>query len=369
MRLDLSFAWIRYATLIVGAWGLWGATGVAADPARLEVVAGGGQQVEGPATECKLKAPFGVEFDSQGRMYIAELYGERLLRVDAKGQLTWIGGTGTKGDAGDGGPARTAQFNGMHALVITATDQVLLADTWNNRVRRYDIPTGTLQPFCGAGGEKAYAGDGGPALAARFSGIFCVALDKNEEWLTLVDLDNRRVRRMNLKTGLVELVAGNGQKGVPADGADAKMSPLVDPRAAAVAPDGTVYILERGGHALRAVDPKGVIRTVAGTGKAGLSGDDGPALAATLNGPKHLCIDTDGSVLIADTENHVIRRYQPQTGLITRVAGTGKKGLGPSGSPALECGLFQPHGVYVHTNGVLYITDSGNDRVLIYRTP
>jgi hypothetical protein len=337
---------------------------------KVVVTVGGGEKDEGLATECRLRSPFGLDFASNGDMYIVELYGERLLKVDARQQLTWIGGTGTKGDAGDGAAARTGQFNGMHALAITKRDEVLLADTWNNRVRRYDIPTGTLQPFAGLGG-KGWSGDGGPAKEARFNGVFCVALDPAHEWLVIVDLDNKRVRRMNLATGVLEHVAGTGKPGVPADGADAKSSPLVDPRAAAVGADGTIYILERSGHALRAVDSSGKIRTVVGTGKAGLdavgkSGDDMPALEAKLNGPKHLCVDRDGTVLIADTENHLVRRYHPQTGRLTRVAGSGRKGLGKSGEAALACDLFQPHGVHIDAKGVLRITDSGNHRVLRY---
>src|SRR5678809_676948 len=92
--------------------------------------------------------------------------------------------------------------------------------------------------------------------------------------------------------------AGNGQKGVPKDGEDAKSQPLVDPRAIAVDSKGNLYICERGGHALRVVNPAGKIQTVAGTGKPGLSGDGGPALQAQMNGPKHLSCDRDDTVLI-----------------------------------------------------------------------
>src|SRR5205807_945639 len=143
-------------------------------------------------------------------------------------------------------------------------------------------------------------------------------------------------------------VAGNGHKGVPEDGAEAVNSPLVDPRAVAVDAKGNVYVLERSGHALRRVDPQGRIRTIVGTGKAGASGDDGNALKATLNGPKHLCIDSDGNIIIADTENHLIRKVLLAEGKIVRVAGTGQKGAAGIGGPPLEAQLNQPHGVYIH---------------------
>src|SRR5205814_7748526 len=107
---------------------------------------------------------------------------------------------------------------------------------------------------------------------------------------------NRRIRKIDLKTGTVTTVAGNGQKSVPPDGDAAVNAPLVDPRAVAVDKKGNIWILERNGHALRVVDAAGKIRTVAGTGKAGLSGDGGDALKAQLNSPKHLCVDLGGNV-------------------------------------------------------------------------
>ncbi|MCX6854039.1 MAG: hypothetical protein NTV80_03945, partial [Verrucomicrobia bacterium] len=162
------------------------------------------------------------------------------------------------------------------------------------------------------------------------------------------------------------VVAGNGQKGVPKDGAKATESPLVDPRA--VAPDrlGNLYILERGGNALRVVDKEGLIHTVVNaSGKKGGTGDGGPALEATMNGPKHLCTDADGNVLIADAESHLIRRYIPGTGKIERVAGTGQQGRAGIGGDPLKCQLSRPHGVTIHpATGDLYITDSYNNRIL-----
>src|SRR5262249_34470244 len=134
------------------------------------------------------------------------------------------------------------------------------------------------------------------------------------------------------------------------------------PRAVAADADGNVYVLERGGHALRVVDRAGKIRTVAGTGKPGGTGDSGDALQATVRGPKHLCLDRDGTVIIADTDNHVIRRYIPKTGRIERIAGTGTKGNAIGSAPE-KTELSSPHGVYVHADGTLYIADTYNNRV------
>src|SRR5262249_37405207 len=108
----------------------------------------------------------------------------------------------------------------------------------------------------------------------------------------------------------------------------------------------------------------GKIRTVVGTGKAGATGDGGAARAALLNGPKHLCLDRDGNVILADTENHLIRKYLPGEEKIVRVAGTGTKGTAGAGGPPDRAEWNQPHGVYVHPSGDLYIADSSNHRVL-----
>jgi DNA-binding beta-propeller fold protein YncE len=163
----------------------------------------------------------------------------------------------------------------------------------------------------------------------------------------------------------VRTVAGNGDKGVPRDGEDARTQPLVDPRAIAIDARGNLYICERGGHALRVVDAAGKVRTVAGTGVAGLAGDGGPALAALLNGPKHIFAERSGDVLITDTENHSIRRYSPRDGTIRRVAGTGAQGKGAPGAAPEDCALNRPHAAVVHPRtGELYIADSENHRVL-----
>src|ERR1043166_1397135 len=309
-----------------------------------------------------LKEPFGADFDSSGAMFVIEMGGNRVRKVEKDGAMTVYAGTGEKGDAGDGGPALKAQFNGPHNLGVGPDGDLYITDTWNNRVRKIDAKTGVITTVAGTG-QKGFSGDGGPAAKAQFGGIYCLAFDKKNNRMVLDDLDNRRIRAVDLKSGIVSTVAGNGKKGIPKDGEDATDQPLVDPRAVAVDSKGNVYVLERSGNALRVVDGAGKIRAVAGTGKAGLSGDGGPALEVQMNGPKHLCVDPDDNVLIADTETHTIRKYSPKVGKLTRVAGTGKKGgAGVPGAPD-QIELSRPHGVTVHA-GAIYISDSDNNRVL-----
>ena len=314
-----------------------------------------------------LDTPFGIEFDKAGGGWIVELDGGRLHKLDAAGKLTTLGGKKEKGFAGDGGPVSGAVFNGMHNLAVTPQGDVFIADTWSNRVRKIDAATGMLSTIAGTG-KKGFAGDGGKAESAAFAGVFCVALNPAADKLFIADLDNKRIRAIDLKTMIVSTVAGNGKAGVPKDGALAKESPLVDPRAVAVDSKGNVYVLERGGHALRVVDGEGRIRTVAGTGKAGKQDGAGapgapgasgvvtssphaaaPGGAASMNGPKHLCVDRDDNVIIADAENHLIRKYDAKAGTLVTLPITG---------------LARPHGVTARPDGSLYVVDSYNHRVL-----
>lgn len=331
---------------------------------RIELVAGGDKPVAAlPAVESELDGPFGIDFGPDGAKYLVEISGGRVLKVDSAGILTRIAGANVKGSKGDGGPALDAEFNGMHSLAIAPSGEMYVADTWNHRVRKIDLKTGLITNVAGTD-EKGFSGDGGSATAAQTGDIYCVALGPDGKQLYLADLGNKRIRKVDLATGVITTVAGNGKAGVPPDGADAATSPLVDPRAVAVDSQNNVYILERQGNALRVVDPAGKIRTVVGTGAKGYSGDGGDAKLAMMNGPKHLCVDRDDNVLIADAENHVIRKYLPKSGKIVRVAGTGKKGTAGVGGSPLDMQLNRPHGVAVHKSGTIYIVDSSNNRVL-----
>ncbi|HJZ92142.1 MAG TPA: hypothetical protein VKE40_14800 [Gemmataceae bacterium] len=305
-----------------------------------------------------LKQPFGLDF-LDGQVVVAEYGAHRIVQIDAAGKVTVLAGSGKAGFAD--GVGEKAAFNSPHNIAVGPDGVMYVADTSNHRVRKLDPKTREVTTI--AGGEKGYAGDGGPAKDAQFDQAYHVALDADGKGLYVCDLGNRRVRRIDLKAGTIETVAGNGSRGVPADGAAAKSAPLVDPRAVAVDKAGRLWILERSGHALRVIED-GKVRTVAGTGEKGHAGDGGPAAKAKMDGPKFLWIDPTGDVLIADTENHCIRKYAVKDGTINRVAGTAKKGKGEPGGAADELPLTQPHGVAIGPDGVMYVSDSSNGRVL-----
>lgn len=324
---------------------------------QIVLVAGGGTDaVDIAATEAVLKEPFGAEFDAGGHLWIVEMIsGNRLLQVDGGGQLTHFAGTLKPGYSGDGGPALRAQFNGPHNFAILPDGNILIADTWNGCIRKVDVKARTVRTLEGWSAPKG---------KERGNGPYCITLNPDKTKLHISDL--RQVHELDLTTGKARVVAGNGKKGIPSDGELAVEQPLVDPRAAAADKDGNLYVLERGGNALRVVDPTGRIKTVVNaSGAKGGEGDGGPALAATMNGPKHLCVDQDGTVIIADAESHLIRRYIPASGKIERIAGTGKSGREGVGGDPLKCQLARPHGVTIHpATGELFITDSYNNRIL-----
>lgn len=305
-----------------------------------------------------LHEPFGMDF-LDGKLVLTEFGGHRVLQLDADGKVTVVAGLGKKGLKD--GAANQAEFNAPHNLVVAPDGMIYVADTSNHAVRKINPKIGVVQTI--AGGEKGFAGDGGPAEKAKFDQAYHVSLDSDGKNLFVCDLGNRRIRKIDLKTGVISTVAGNGKRGVPQDGALATDEPLVDPRVVTADKSGRLWILERSGHALRVVE-EGKIRTVAGTGEKGLAGDGGPAKKAKLDGPKYLWIDPAGDVLIADTENHCIRKYAVKDGTISRVAGTGKKGKDGTGRAPTEVQLTQPHGVAIGPDGTMYIADSMNGRVL-----
>lgn len=324
-------------------------------PANVEFIVGNYLLSEGgtwKAADSLLKGPFGIDFDSSGAMYIVELSSGSLHMRSAKGELKTLRGPHEKSYSGDGGAVSRAGFNGPHNCVVTADDRLLIADSWNHCVRRVDLETLRTGTFAGTG-AGGFSGDGGPAGSAKFNFIMCIELSVDGKTLHVADLKNRRIRNIDLETGLVRTVAGNGRKKVPKDGALAVESPLVDPRAVTSDAAGKLYILERSGNALRAVGADGVIRTVAGTGRKGFR--DGEALQALFGSPKHICCDPGGNVYIADDANKAIRKFNPKTRRVSTVLGRG------FGDPKIR--LERPHGVRWH-KGHLYVADTGHNRIL-----
>ena len=335
---------------------LTSATGAAEQ--RVEFVVGELRTEEGGSWSSKkspLNRPFGIAFNSKGTGIVVELEGGRVFEVSRTNELMQISGDGSRSYRGDGEPAANATYNGMHNCAITPNGDLFIADTWNHCVRRVDARTGVVSTWAGTG-KPAFAGDGGGRRNASFNFVMCITLNADSSTFHIADLKNRRIRAVDVASGVVSTVAGNGEKGVPDDGANATEAPLIDPRAVAADSKGQVYVLERGGNALRVVRTDGTIRTVAGTGKRGFA--DGPALQAQFGSPKHICVDGSDNVYIADDLNGAIRKYDPVSRTVSTVLG---RGIGHK-----QIRLLNPHGVCAYGEW-LYVMDTSHNRILRLR--
>jgi sugar lactone lactonase YvrE len=305
----------------------------------------------GPATG--VNSPFGVAFDNKGNAYIAEFEGGRILKLDKEGKLQTFSGNGKKGYAGDGLSADKGVFNSMHNLAWASGNFLYISDTNNELVRKINCNNYRLSTLAGTPNKKGFSGDKGLAEEAKLNMPISISLTPDEKTLLIADIRNRRIRAVNLESGTIRTIAGNGKKGKPIDGKLTLEQPLMDPRAAVMDHEGNLFVLERNGHALRVIHPDGKIYTLAGTGKKGQR--DGPALQATFNGPKHLCLDRKGRIVIADDNNHLIRLYDPKTKSVSTILG---------GKAKPQTTLNRPHGVSIAPDGSLWVCDSWNNRVL-----
>ncbi len=211
-------------------------------------------------------------------------------------------------------------------------------------------------------GEAGYGGDGGPASTAALNLPAAVARDSQGN-LYIAERYNHRVRKVSAE-GEISTVAGNGEEGYAGDGGPATAARLTLPSGVAVDLSGNLYIADSGNHVVRRVDPEGIITTLAGTGEAGFSGDRGGAASARLNEPTALALDGQGNLLIADRLNHRIRWVKLKPGNpINTLAGTGKNRFEGEGGPAYQAALNQPWDVTVDSLGRVYIADAGNHRL------
>src|SRR5262245_16416685 len=314
------------------------------------------------ASKAVLQGPDGLMVDPAGGLFISEWYGNKLNVMAPDGSLGIIAGDGTPGYGGDGGPATNANIDSPTAMVLDGDGSLLFVDNGNSCIRRIDR-RGTITTVAGICGSEGYSGDGGPALEAQLSRPLGLVLDP-EGGFYFSDNDFGLVRHVDAK-GQMSTIAGAGGVSpldVGPEGVEASSIDLGRTSYVLLDPQGNLYVTDLRPDIVVEIDPGGIARVIAGTGRPGYSGDGGPAVDARLNLPAGLAMDEHGNLYVDDSGNNVVREIRSD-GRIRTVVGTGLKGESGDGGPASHAHLNAPSGL-AFAGGNLYIADQGNDIVL-----
>lgn len=308
------------------------------------------------ATTQTIGVPEGLAADGAGGFYVSSSTQNRIYHVDAGGALTVIAGNGSSGSGGDGGPAISAQFNYIHGLATDRAGNLYVADTSNSRIRKIS-PAGIVTTFAGTG-SWGDAGDGGPAASAQLAGPRGIEVDESGNVL-IADSGNNRIRKVSL-SGIITTVAGNGKAGLAGDGGAATGAQLNYPVGVALDASGNIFIVDRSNNRIRKVSAAGIITTLTG-GASGFSGDGGPATSARISDPRGIAADANGNVFVSDSGNNRIRMITAAGNIVT-IAG-GSPGFSGDGGPASSAQLALPIDLATDGLGNLFIAERGNYRV------
>jgi RHS repeat-associated protein len=315
----------------------------------------------GPATSAPV-CPDGLAFGPDGSLYIASPALNLVRRVAPDGTLSTVAGntlacSPADEPCGDGGPARQARLSGPSTVAVGSDNGLYIGESGGGRpsVRRVSAE-GIITTFAGTR-TSGFSGDGGQARLAQLSTITGLAAPADGS-VYIADAGNLRIRRV-APDGVIETVAGNGADGSGGDGGPATLAALSDPRGLAVGQDGSLYVADASAHRVRQVTPDGIIRTIAGTGTAGFSGDGGQAIQATLRSPHALAVGPDDTVYIADVDNQRVRFLRPG-GTINTLAGGST--LDVESGLARQAVLSDLHfGLAVGPDGGIYASQAANN--------
>jgi trimeric autotransporter adhesin len=297
--------------------------------------------------------PFDVEIDQAGNIFFADLANHRIRRVDAQTAIiTTVAGNGISAFNGDGGLATNASLSAPNGIALDGMGNLIIADQLNNRIRKVDARTGIITTIAGS---ELPIGDNDLAIKANVGDPFSVVVESSGNIL-ISDSGNRRVRRVNIANGSITTIAGNGTLGFSGDNGPATQASFA-PNTIAQDSNGNIFIVDPVFHVVRRITPTGTINTVAGTGKFGFSGDNGLATNAQLDSPRGIAVDSAGNLFIADLFNSRIRRVDARTGIITSVAGNGRANITGDGGPATQASLAFPLAVTVDRNNNIFILD------------
>jgi sugar lactone lactonase YvrE len=250
------------------------------------------------------------------------------------------------------------EVNNPYGLVIGPDQALYFCDLDNQRIRRLDLKTHRTATVAG-NGQKAYNGDGGLATAASLNMPHEIEFDSAHN-MFIAERDNHVVRKVDAGTGIISTFAGTGNAGFSGDGGPATLAQLNQPHSIAVDPRGKLLICDIGNHRIREVDfSSGLIDTYGGTGEQQPTSDGVPVKGAPLNGPRTMVFDHEGNLYVALREGNAIYRVASKAGTIHHLAGTGQQGYSGDGGPAGLAKLAGPKGL-AYGGGKLFVADTEN---------
>jgi len=328
----------------------------------IQTVAGGGAFPAtsggqgGPATSAQLMQPRNVTLDGAGSLYISDFGANQVYTVASDGTLTLVAGTGVAGFSGDGTSALLAQLNAPAGLAIDSAGELYIADSSNNRVRK--VYNGVIITVFNTPGPTGLALASTTTLYVAASSYFGTLSQQTPGIPSAVDVAVDQAGDLYTTSGafvleipargLVTTIAGSGASpNFGGDNGPAITAQLYSPSSVAMDSSGNWYIADTSNNRIRRVTPAGVISTIAGTGTAGSTGDNGPASAAELNAPRGLAFDIFGNLCIADSGNSEVRKITPQGLMLPSITQ-----------------LNNPVSVATDTQGSVYIADAGNNRIV-----
>ncbi len=331
----------------------------------ITTIAGGGSSGlgdGGQATNAELDRPTSVAKDNTGNVYITDRQNNRIRKVSSTGIITTVAGTGAAGFGGDGTAATLATMNQPYGITVDNSGNIYFSDGENHRVRKINT-AGIITTIAGTGATTS-GGDGGQATDAQVGWPAGIAID-NSGNIYITESENHCVRKVS-PSGIITTIAGTGMAGYSGNNGPAIAAKLDQPHGIALDATGNIYVVENNNDCVRKIDVSGTITTFAG-GSNGYSGDNGPASAAKFRKPIGIAINSTGYIYIADVSNHCVREIDP-SGIIHTVAGTGTLGFYGDGGNATAAKLSNPTGVAIDAYNNVYIADWGNDRVRTFRS-
>lgn len=315
----------------------------------------------GSSNAARLNGPVWVATDNGNNIYIADRNNNVIRKISASGIIRTYAGTGASGFSGDGSAATAAMLQSPMGITVDASGDVYVADEANNRIRKISS-SGVITTVAGTG-SAGFSGNGGAAISAQLNAPTSVAFDGSGS-VYIADRGNNVIRKIS-SGGIISTFAGTaGMAGYSGDGGAATAATLNAPTGMAIDALGNLYVTDKANNVIRKISTSGTISTIAGTGIAGNSGDNGDAMLARLNAPSGIAIDASGNIYVADQGNNRIRKIST-TGIISNRAGSGTAGYSGDGNNATLARLNSPQGISVDGSGTIFVADNGNNVIRI----